>query len=120
MANIGGSFGVICKLPRPKSVRISIQPGEQVDTRAFYAAISRACKAKPIYICNNNHNDVIVTFKTVEESRRLLQHPAISLKENGTKYGIFDPVTAIVYVQVNNIPFEMSNFAVVQKLSAYG
>ena len=120
LANLGGAFGIISKLPRPKSVRISIPPGEQLDPRAFYAAISRACKAKPIAICKNNYNDVIVTFKTVEESQRLLKLPSISLEENGTKFGIFDPVTPIVYVQVNNIPYELSDHAVARKLSVYG
>ncbi len=71
LENLGGAFGTISKLPRPKSVRISIPPGKQFDPRAFYGTISRACKAKPIAICRNNYNDIIVTFKAVEESQSL-------------------------------------------------
>ncbi len=86
LATFGGPFGIMSKLPRPRSVMISIPPGEEFDPRSFYAAESRACKEKPIAICRSSSNDVIVTFKTPEESRRLLQLTSITLEETGKEY----------------------------------
>ncbi len=120
LANLGGPFGTISKLPRPRSVRISIPPGEELDIRSFYAAVLKAAQAKPISICRSSLNDVILTFGTAEESTRLLQLSSFLNEENGKEYEVNDPVSPIVNVQVLNIPYELSDQAIIRKLSVYG
>ncbi len=70
-------------LPRPKSLRISVPAGTNMDVRDFYAAVSQVCKVKPIAACRTNFSDVVLTFKTEAESKRLLKLPFLKLHEDG-------------------------------------
>ncbi len=88
------------------------ESGEQFDPRTFYVAITRACKAKPFLMCCDNCKDIIVIFKSVKKSQNLLKLPIISLEENGTKLGIFDPASPMLFVQIKNIPYMFSDSAI--------
>ncbi len=76
-------------LPRPRSIRICIPAGTNMDVRDFNAAVSQVCKVKPITICRTNFNDVVLTFKTEAESKRLLKVPVLKLDDNGPEFYFF-------------------------------
>ncbi len=107
-------------LPRPKSVRISVPFGEYIDSKESYAAIKEVCNGTPISISKTNLGDVIVTFKSKAEADSLLAVPAIKIQSTGKLYAVFDPVKPVIFVNIYNLPFELSDDAVKRKLMKYG
>ncbi len=93
--------------------------GENIDSRESYAAIKEEWNGIPISISKTNLADVIVTFKSKAEADSLLAVPAIKIQSTGKSYAVFDPVKPVIFVNIYNLPFQLSDEAVKRKLTKY-
>ncbi len=110
---------LIDKLQRPRSVRINLARGDQVNPREFYDAVLQQAKARPISIARDTYGNMILTFRDLSSRQRLLSLPCLELA-NGEKYELHDPTNPIVHVQVLQVPFEIADEAITRKIERYG
>ncbi len=49
-----------------------------------------------------------------------MQFPTLTLLESGKVLSIFDTVRPVIYVNIYNLPYEMSDEAIKKRLSVFG
>ncbi len=101
-------------------MRLNVPIGSVVDLRDVYHALSTGCKIARLSISKNNLGDIIVSFRSSFDVKNLVQFPTLRLPESGKVLSIFDPAKPVIFFNIYNLPYEMSDEAVRKKLSVFG